>query len=67
MANSKGLIPADVINEIKYKNDIVNYISSKQSCLNVVRIITGNALYAASWNPLLYIRKQTRFIALPEV
>lgn len=30
MANSKGLIPADVINEIKSKNDIVNYISSKQ-------------------------------------
>lgn len=30
MANSKGLIPADAINEIKSKNDIVNYISSKQ-------------------------------------
>ena len=30
MANSKGLISADAINEIKSKNDIVNYISSKQ-------------------------------------
>lgn len=30
MANSKGLIPADIINEIKSKNDIVNYISSRQ-------------------------------------
>lgn len=30
MANSKGLIPADVINEIKSKNDVVNYILSKQ-------------------------------------
>lgn len=30
MANSKDLISADVINEIKSKNDIVNYISSKQ-------------------------------------
>ncbi len=30
MYNFKGLIPVDVINEIKSKNDIVNYISSKQ-------------------------------------
>jgi len=30
MADSKVLIPADEINEIKSKNDIVNYISSKQ-------------------------------------
>ncbi|MGN0557940.1 MAG: CHC2 zinc finger domain-containing protein [Acutalibacteraceae bacterium] len=30
MANSKGLISADEINEIKSKNDIVSYISSKQ-------------------------------------
>lgn len=30
MVNSKDLIPADVINAIKSKNDIVNYISSKQ-------------------------------------
>ncbi len=34
MANSKGLISADVINEIKSKNDIVNYISSKQELFN---------------------------------
>lgn len=30
MTNSKGLIPADIVNEIKPQNDIVNYISSKQ-------------------------------------
>lgn len=33
MANSKGLIPADIINKIKSKNDIVKYISSKQELI----------------------------------
>lgn len=33
MANSKGVISTDVISEIKSKNDIVNYISSKQELL----------------------------------
>ncbi len=33
MANSKGLIPANAINEIKSKNNIVNYISSKQELI----------------------------------
>ena len=33
MDNSKGLIPTEIINKIKSKNDIVDYISSQQSLL----------------------------------
>ena len=42
MANSKGLIPADIINEIKSKNDIVNYISSRQELFKRGKNYHGN-------------------------